>query len=257
MLDNQAWLNQLETGDVWGIGRQWQTQLINKGIHTAFDLMNMDTHRIKNLGNVMLAKTVLELQGISCIEWAVNERRHSIVSSRSFGTLQTDYHALREAVSYHCAIAWEKLRRQKLKTKQLCVYIHSNHFRKDLAQYHNAITIELVHSTDDITLITRYAQQCLKKIYKERIHYKKCGVLFSDLYDKNHQQYDLFHQPFEESLMKSDKTMQVMEAINHKYGDRVIHLAAEGMHKTWSMKRAFKTPSYTTKWSDLPISYAR
>ena len=256
-LDNLCWLNQLEIGDVWGIGRQWQKKLTNQGIHTAYDLINIDTHRIKNLGNVMLAKTILELQGISCIEWALNERSHSIVSSRSFGTLQTDYYALREAVSYHCAIAWGKLRRQGLKTKQLCVYIQSNHFRQELEQYHNAITIELIHSTDDITLITRYARQCLKKIYKEGIQYKKCGVLFSDLYDKSHQQYDLFHQPLEEGLMRSEKTMKVMEAINHKYGHRVMHLAAEGMRKTWSMKRAFKTPCYTTKWSDLPIIYAR
>lgn len=255
--DKASWLKQLEVGDIWGVGRQWQKKLVDHGIITALNLANTDAHWVKKQFNVILERTVLELQGISCIELGAIEKSKTILSSRSFGCLQTDFQALREAVSYHCAIAWEKLRHQELKTKQLCVFIRSNRFREDLLQYSNSMTVELIHSTDDIKIITKHAERCLKSIYKEGVQYKKCGVLLSDFCDKTHQQYDLFHQPLAEKLLLSEKKMNVVEAINHRYGSKTMYLAAEGVRKQWAMKRSFITPCYTTKWSDLPIAYAR
>ncbi|WON75141.1 DUF4113 domain-containing protein [Nitrosospira sp. Is2] len=32
-----------------------------------------------------------------------------------------------------------------------------------------------------------------------------------------------------------------------------IHLASEGVDRTWSMRRSFKSPNYTGEWSDLPV----
>lgn len=252
-----CWLKKLEVGEIWGVGRQWQKKLITQQIHTAYDLASTDARLIGKKYNVMLQRTVLELQGIPCMALEVIEKSKSILSSRSFGSLQTEYIALRESVSYHSNIAWEKLRKQELKVKHLCVFIRSNRFREDLAQYSNSFSIELPHSTDDIKIITKYAAFCLRKIYKQGIQYKKCGVLFSDLCDKSHQQYDMFSQPTEEALTQSEKTMNAIEAINGKYGTRTIHLAVEGLQKKWSMRSELRTPSYTTRWTDIPTAYAK
>lgn len=256
MPNNVSWLKKIEVGEIWGVGRQWQKKLVAQQIHTAYDLESTDARFMGKKYNVMLQRTILELQGISCIPLDVVEKSKSILSSRSFGSLQTDYVALRESISYHSNIAWEKLRKQELKVKHLCVFICSNRFREDLAQYSNSFSIELPYSTDDIKTITKYAVFCLRKIYKKGIQYKKCGILFSDLCDKSHHQYDMFSHPTEE-LTEAERTMNVIEAINGKYGKRTIHLAAEGLQKQWSMRSELRTPSYTTCWTDLPIAYAK
>ena len=47
-----------------------------------------------------------------------------------------------------------------------------------------------------------------------------------------------------------------MHCINQKYGKRTVHSAASGGNNsgksTWSMRRDKKSPSWTTRWSDIP-----
>ncbi len=45
--------------------------------------------------------------------------------------------------------------------------------------------------------------------------------------------------------------MNTMDGINERYGSSTIRLASEGIEKTWSMKRANVSPSYTTKFDEL------
>ena len=47
--------------------------------------------------------------------------------------------------------------------------------------------------------------------------------------------------------------MSLFDAINHKFGQRTLYLAAEGCSRPWSMKQQMKSPNYTTQWEDLPI----
>ncbi len=250
---NQAfWLKELAVGEIWGIGRHGQQKLVDLGIHTAFELIHWDAHALKTHFNVCLQRTVAELQGQSCVDLVVLEQSKSILSSRSFGTVQTTYSALREAVSYHCGIAWEKLRHQHLKVKRLSVFVYTGPYRET-----NTVSMTLPMNTDDIRIITRYAEFCLKKLYQAGSCYKKCGVLLTDLEDKQVLQYDLFTETSEASLIQTEKTMKVIEAINHKYQSKTVYLAAEGVTKKWSMKRNRMTPCYTTKWTDLALVYAK
>lgn len=48
------------------------------------------------------------------------------------------------------------------------------------------------YSTDDVRVLTKQAKQCLKALFKTKIHYQKCGVLLADLSPKGHRQNDLF-----------------------------------------------------------------
>jgi DNA polymerase V len=50
--------------------------------------------------------------------------------------------------------------------------------------------------------------------------------------------------------------MTVMDVINRKMGKESIKLASEGFVRPWRMKQGNKSPSYTTKWGDLPVIYA-
>jgi len=45
-----------------------------------------------------------------------------------------------------------------------------------------------------------------------------------------------------------------MDSINRKMGKDAVKLASEGFRRTWKMKQEIKSPAYTTKWSDLPVT---
>ena len=251
------WLRQIPVNDVWGIGKQWSSKLMAMNIKTAADLVNVNPTLLKNKFNVMLMRTALELRGIPCHTLVVDEPRKSIVASRSFGCLQTEYEALAEAISSHCARAYEKLREQNLITHNLGVFVRSNRFRGDLPQYNNAIDFKLVHPTDDLRYLTQVAKYCLKKLFKPGIHYQKVGVQLNNLSSKQGQQINLslFDEPT--LFQNSDNFMAVFDAINKKYGRNTLCLAAEGLQKPWAMKRELKSPSYTTQWTELPVVYAQ
>lgn len=247
-----SWLDKIPVSSIWGVGRQWTKRLNAIGIFTAQHLKALDFGVAKHRFNVALQRTVMELNEIPCLALETEQPKQSIISSCSFGSLQTDYAPMQEAISHHCATAWEKMRRQGLIAQHMSVFIRSNAFRDDLPSYSNLASFSLVHATDDIRLLTQYARTGLKKIFKPGIHYHKSGVLLAGLVNKNHRQRDLFTALSDQSLQQGDNMMQVMDRINTKYGSRTIRLAAEGFNKAWSMSRQLKSPHYTTRWSDLP-----
>ena len=77
----------------------------------------------------------------------------------------------------------------------------------------------------------------------------KAGVGLLDLSAKRHQQLDMFHPG---QSAKTDQLMAVMDKINTSYGKNSIYVAAEGVHQKWSMRQAYRSPSYTSQWSELP-----
>ena len=250
--DQTQWLHQIEVGEVWGVGHQWQKKLVQKGIYSAADLALSNPKIIRDHFNVVLMRTAMELKGHICNGFQPPEKKQSIISSRSFGTLVTDYSCLANAVSSHCTRVYEKMRQQQLIAGHLSVFVQSSRFRQDLPKYHNAIDYQLIQSTDDLRHLITTAKFCLKKIYQPGIHYQKVGVLVSNLTDKTYRQMDLFNQLSTELLQKSEKILSVFDAINQKYGRDTVYLAAVGSLQPWSMRRQMKSPCYTTQWSDIP-----
>lgn len=245
-------LQQISVGDIWGVGRQWEKKLIACGIHTAYDLASMNPHHLKKGFNVVLMRTAMELQGISCLGLEDVEPKQSIMSSKSFGQMQTQFESVAQSVSSHCARAVEKMRGQKLVAQRMVVFVHTNRFRNDLAQHFQAMEFRFINATDDLRLITKIAKRCLRRIFKKGFHYKKAGVCLDDLIPKDPRQLDMFHQPSDQQIEHTEQLMSVFDRINQKYGRSCIRLAAEGYSKPWDMRRELKSPAYTTRWSDVP-----
>lgn len=245
-------LQQISVGDVWGIGRQWDKKLNARGIHTAYDLAQTNAHLLKKQFNVVMMRTAMELQGISCSGLQEPEPKQSIMSSKSFGQMQTEFVCVAQSVSSHCARAVEKMRGQGLVAQRMYVFVHTNRFREDLAQHFQSIEVRFINATDDLRLITKMAKKCLRRIFKKGFHYKKAGVCLEALIPKDPRQLDMFHQPSNEQLEHTEQLMSVLDQINQKYGRSTIRLAAEGHSKPWAMRAELKSPAYTTRWSDVP-----
>ncbi|MCX7114512.1 MAG: Y-family DNA polymerase [Gammaproteobacteria bacterium] len=247
------WLDSVPIHAVWGVGKQWTRQLLSMNIQTAGDLARADSALIRQRCNVSLQRTSHELRGRPCLELNDSPVRQSIVSSKSFGSLQTELTALNEAVSSHMARAWEKLRQQQLLAQHVSVFVHSNRFRPDLPSYSNTIGLKLMTPTDDIRLLTQHAKLGLQQIFKAQIHYKKVGIMLDGLTSKQEQQLDLFHAVEDTSNGPTEKFMSVIEGINGRFGQGTVKLAAEGTVKPWTGQNQMKSPSYTTQWGELPL----
>lgn len=245
-------LQQISAGDIWGVGRKWAKKLMTRGIYTAYDLATTNLHILKKNFNVVLMRTAMELQGISCGGLQEEEPKQSIMSSKSFGQMQVQCASIAESISSHCARAVEKMRGQNLVAQRMTVFVHTNRFREDLAQHFQSMEFSFINPTDDLRLITKIAKRCLQRIFKAGFYYKKAGVCLGDLIPKNPRQIDMFHQLTDEQLCHTEQLMNVLDRINQKYGRSTIRLAAEGYSKPWAMRAELKSPAYTTRWSDVP-----
>lgn len=242
----------LPVDEVWGVGRRIAPRLEALGILTVLDLKRAKPEYIRQQFNVMLEKTVRELNGTSCIELEeIPPPKQQIVSSRSFGHRVRDIQSLIEAVSTFTTVAAEKLRRQDSAASIITVFIHTSPFA-DGPHYGNSMAVPLPAPTDNTNQLVNAAVFALRKIYKRGFDYQKAGVMLSEITPLSAQQTDLFGYS---AGAKSDKLMAVMDEINRKMGRHTLRTASQGYGKAWEMRQEMLSPRYTTRWSDVAKAY--
>ncbi|MFM2434621.1 MAG: polymerase subunit [Pseudomonadota bacterium] len=250
-LELDALLAQLDVGEIWGIGRKLAPQLQALGFKSALDLKRANPQRIRQQFSVVMEKTIRELNGTVCIELEeISPPKQQIISSRSFGYAVRDYNSLAESITLYVCSAAEKLRRQHCLSGSVYIYIRTSQFKTNDPFYSNGMTIPLTYPTHDSRQLVNAALWGLKKIYKPNYNYAKAGVMLGEIVSKLRIQTDLFGQS--EASPKSEALMAAMDNINRKMGKASIKLASEGFKRPWRMKQGNRSPSYTTRWEDLP-----
>jgi DNA polymerase V len=250
-LELDALLAQLDVGEIWGIGRKLAPQLQALGFKSALDLKRANPQRIRQQFSVVMEKTIRELNGTVCIELEeISPPKQQIISSRSFGYAVRDYNSLAESITLYVCSAAEKLRRQHCLSGSVYIYIRTSQFKTNDPFYSNGMTIPLTYPTHDSRQLVNAALWGLKKIYKPNYNYAKAGVMLGEIVSKLRVQTDLFGQS--EASPKSEALMAAMDNINRKMGKASIKLASEGFKRPWRMKQGNRSPSYTTRWEDLP-----
>lgn len=241
-------LKKVHISDVWGVGRRSTTKLEAMGINTAFELACYDIDAIHRCFNVNMARTVLELRGTPCFGLEeVPEPRQQIVCSRMFGKKQTRFEPIAEALAEYIAKACERLRSGNQYASAISVHLMTSRYT-DKA-YSKASYSELSAPSNDTREFIKVANKQLEQLYTQGYKFSKVGVTLSRLCDGKNRQLGLFSN---EQTQRSEKLMQTMDAINNKGLGR-IHLAAQGMSQQWKMNRNMMSPSYVSKWTDLPI----
>lgn len=234
--------------DVWGIGRQSAKKLKDYKIHTAYDLKIADQKLIQKLLTIQGLRILRELNGENCITLELIQKdKKQIVSSRSFGKQVTSLDELKESIANHITSAAEKLRRQKSLTKTVVVFIQTNPF-KNVPQYYNSGTMNLLSGTSDTSKLIKHAFRILEQIYKPDYEYKKCGVILLELLPKSYSQLDMFGMA---DSYNDDLRMNVIDEINKFHGRGTIKHAACGIDQFWKMLSRMKSKCFTTRWSEL------
>ena len=238
---------------VWGVGPQWSEKLSQFNIKTAFDLAHRDINWIKKIFNVVLARTALELKGISCLKLEeISSPKKSIISSRSFGTPFASFESLRESVSFHASSLAHKLRTQGSKTSLLSVSLQTKPFGKNERVYTNTHLVPLLYPSQDTSALIKAAVSALEIIFREGLSYKKAGVMVSNLSPENQKQAFLFEEMESNNSLKRKSLFKTLDKLNLQYGKNSLVFASEGLHKTWKPKAQLRSPSYTYHWDQLP-----
>jgi DNA polymerase V len=188
-------------------------------------------------------------------------KKKSICTSRSFPGMVPDMDTLRTSISNFAARCAEKLRKQQSVAQTVCVFIDTNHFREDLPQYWNMAEERLLTPSNSTQQIVQTATRCTERIFRQGFHYKRAGVIVmgispdtgiqTNFIDYNAERYD--------KMKRIDETI---DKINREYGSETIVLGSQqytkpggegkaGVFKD-SIKHDFRSPCYTTRWSDIP-----
>ena len=243
-------LKNFDIADVWGVGKQLSKLYIKNGIKNAYELKNISNTWVKKSTNVLGAKTVMELRGISCIDLETEEsKRKSCCVSRSFGKKVESLDKLKESITTHCLNAAEKIRTDKQTTRAVTIFIRTSPFDKNRKYYSNSITIELPVATNNSIELVKTAISGLKKIYKYGYFYQKAGIILSKLRDASEKELNLLAPILEN---KSKPLMRAIDFTNAKYGRNAISIAQAGITNDWKMRREHSSKIDTASFDFLP-----
>lgn len=252
-------LGAIAVGDVWGIGRQYEKLLLGLGVRTALDFKLLPDATIRRRMGASGLRVAWELRGVSCDDQTSSGSdppRKSVISSRSFGRPVTSLAELKEAVAGHVASAAETLRQDGLKTSLLTVFLGIKRHAYG-TPYPSGLNVRVDPPTSDTPELIRSAHLALAAIYRKCLPYKKAGVRLSELMPESPDQMKLFGG--RERDPKRRALMNIVDRINARWGRGTVKFAAEGVElrrsrTTWRARADFRTPRYTTEWSELPLA---
>lgn len=247
--------------EVWGIGRRYAGRLEAMGIATAYDFAAHSAEWVRReMGNIVIQRTWRELGGEDCVPGEQMARKKSICTSRSFRGMLGDFDSLRTQVANYAARCAEKLRVQSSVASTVCVFLNTNAFREDLAQYWNCQELRLVTPSNSTTTIVQAATEVLRRIYRQGYSYKKAGVIVMGIAPDSPIQQDLFDTDADR-LRKMRQLDRVVDRINRVQGSETIVIGSQqytckdGRGKADvfanAIRHDFKSPNPTTRWSDI------
>ena len=132
----------------------------------------------------------------------------------------------------------------------MMVFVHTNHFREDLAQYAKNIVITLPVPSNSTFELVQYAKQGLRRIYKPGFAYKKAGIIVSDFVLENEVQQNMFDST---DRKKQATIMKVLDTLNNRHGRDCVRIATQGFNKQWHLRQERLSRRYTTRFEELII----
>ena len=211
-----------------------------------------------------LARTVLELNGVPCVDLAGGDavdgrREHMIVYSRMFGRPVTDMDGLRAVAGVHAQKAVIRLRRQGSLARQVGAWAATSPYRADYRTAGGWLRPE--DPTDDPSEIARLAARILTD-------HCPTGPAVGARRRHPHRSHRPGHLPDIAGLEPrlDEGLADAIDAINHRYGPMhagVGHAGIRGQGREdadtgaeWRMRRNMLSRRATTRWDEIATVHA-
>lgn len=248
--NKEYYFSLIDVSEVWGVGRKHAKKLQGMGVKTVLDLACTEAREMQRQFSIVMARTINELQGISCIEIEdTPPSKKQIIKSCSFGAKITELNDLKEAIAMHAQEACKRLRDEESLCGCLLVFVQSNPFDESAPFYNKSITGAFSEPTDCATDFVRAAVKMVSDIFKEGIKYKKCGVILTGLEPKAGHTYDLLTDF--EVIQKKEQLMKTLDNVHTKFGKKKLGVGPCYVpNRNWSMSRN-KLSRNPFKWDEL------
>ncbi|MFA3056143.1 Y-family DNA polymerase [Acinetobacter pittii] len=248
--NKEYYFSLIDVSEVWGVGRQHTKKLHSMGVKSVLDLACAEPREMQKKFSIVMARTIYELQGISCIEIEhTPPSKKQIVASRSFGGRVTELTDLKEAISMYAQDACKRLRDEGLLCGCMIAFVQSNPFDPNVPFYNKSITGSFSEPTDCTIDFVKAATRMLNEIYKEGIKYKKCGVVLTGLEPKSGHTYDLLTDFA--MIEKKEQLMKALDNVHTKFGKKKIGVGPCFIpNRNWSMSRD-KLSRNPFRWDEL------
>ena len=188
----------IDISEVWGVGGRIRKRLQAMGISTVLKLANSNTNLIRKNFNVVLERTVRELNGEPCIE--LEDIQHAVVMYEIRAT--------------------EKLRGQGFRCRHISLFIATKRHGNE-PQYANTASLISEYSTSNTRDIINFAMCGLDSIWRQGCRYAKAGIMLGDFYQSGMAQLDMFSGQLPHA--NADELMAALDQIN-KSGRRKFGL---------------------------------
>ncbi|MCH7948100.1 MAG: DUF4113 domain-containing protein, partial [candidate division Zixibacteria bacterium] len=117
-----------------------------------------------------------------------------------------------------------------------------------------AASRSLVPSTDCDHHLIAAGKKVLHSIFKPGYKYIKAGVVLNKINHNGFRQTDIFKSI---DYQKLGRLYQAIDLVNANNGGGTVRYLSTGMNKSWSMKMDYRSPRYTTNWTELPLGLAK
>lgn len=249
----EALYEKIDVAEVWGVGRRQAKHLNKMDIQSVLDLAMASPEMIRKRFSVVMQRTVLELQGLSCLEIdSHSEARKQIVASRSFGHRVHVLNDLKEAITLYVQDAVIRLRKDDLLCGCIIVFVQSNPFDQHQPYYNQSTSLALSEPTDHLLTLSKIATDIMDQLYKKGIAFKKCGVILSCLEPKASHIYDMFSDM--QQIETENNFMTALEDVQSKFGRGKLALGASMLpERTWKMTQNQLSQNYFKRGQLLKV----
>jgi DNA polymerase V len=235
--------------DVWGVGRRWTVMLQERGIQTAFDFAQAPDAWVRHRMGVVGLRTVHELRGFVC--HALEDQpppRQTTCCSRTFGTAIFDKAQVHDAVMSFVERAAEKVRHAGQVAGAVQLFVRTDPFAQNAPQKSLSGSATFHRPTSDTREIAATVRRIFDRVWREGFGWRKAGVLLLDLGLPGAAPASLF-----DALEAPDeRLMSAIDQINARYGRGSARLGLAQKDSEWRMRRENLSPSFTTRWTDIP-----
>ncbi len=146
--------------------------------------------------------------------------------------------------------AAEKVRHAGQVAGAVQLFIRTDPFAQDLPQKSVSGSATFHRPTSDTRDITAAVLRIFERIWRYGYGWRKAGVLLLDLAPPGSAPASLF------DVMEApdDGLMQAIDRINDRYGRGTARLGLAQKDAEWRMRRENLSPSFTTRWGDIPAA---